>query len=685
MPNTLKLPIIGPVDLSEHHQTPSPEFVALNEHAIVARTDAAGSINYVNDKFCEISGYSREELLGQNHRILNSGHHHPSFFTGMWKHITQGRSWRSDVRNRAKDGTLYWVDTTIAPIIRNGRIEGYLSFRYDITKERNAQKITQEVSELRARYISLSKNRPDFFRDVIQRVLSITGCEFGYVTLFQESGSKVIFKSHFAADENDSECLKAHFSGPDDECVKEVLSGKPYFNSKLGAVDLCERGFPKCTMNQLFFMGLPVIFKGKTIALIGLYGAPSGRELHVELAPLLDVIGGMIHSMELEDEILQQTLIMEHNSKLATIGKLAAGVGHEINNPLTIVQGLLSITEMELNELGSLTPSVKEKYERIEIALSRIGTIVKGLRSLSRVDGLQLAPFNLYELLEETFKLVKDVYLRAGIEISFESETTNCFVNGSRGRLQQVLINLISNARDAVEFRPSKTIKMRLYSDSNHHFVSIEDTGAGVPQEIREKIFEPFFTTKDANRGTGIGLSMVNTIIKEHQGEITFSSEVNQGTTFCISLPQFSHTIIKQNLQKPQEHWAGLKVLLVDDEAELCEILQHTLKRLGVESEMAFRADKALQMLETYSFDLIISDINMPGLDGFEFLGLLRGSRRLQKQPRFLLTSGSMDLTPEKVKVISTDTDGLLPKPFNLQLITQKLRELFPDYLNKTK
>jgi len=685
MPSTLKLPIIGPVDLSEHDHNPSPEFVALNEHAIVARTDAAGSINYVNDKFCEISGYSREELFGQNHRILNSGHHHPSFFIGMWKHISQGRSWRSDVRNRAKDGTLYWVDTTIAPIIRSGRIEGFLSFRYDITKEKNSQKITQEVSELRARYISLSKNRPDFFRYVIERVLNITGCELGYVTLFQESVGRVIFKSHFAADGEDTACLKKHFNGPTDECVKQVLAGKPYFYSGLGVDDLCERGFPKCTTNHLVFMGLPVIFRGKTIALIGLYGAPSAREQHLELAPFLDVIGGMIHSMELEDEILQQGIIMEHNSKLASIGKLAAGVGHEINNPLTIVQGLLSITELELNDLGVLTPSVKEKYERIEIALSRIGTIVKGLRSLSRVDSLQLAPFNLYDLLEETFKLVKDVYLRAGIEISFEGENINCIVNGSRGRLQQVLINLISNARDAVEHRPVKTIKIRLSTNADNHLVSIEDSGSGVPLEIRQKIFEPFFTTKDASQGTGIGLSMVNTIIKEHQGEIALESEVNQGTTFTITLPHFTHTIIKNSSQNNPERWTGLKVLLIDDETELCEILQHTLKRLGVESEMAFNAEKALQMIETYNFDLIISDINMPGLDGFQFLSLLRNNPKLSSQPKFLLTSGSLDLTPEKVKVISTDTDGLLPKPFNLQLITQKLRELFPDYLNKTK
>jgi two-component system, NtrC family, sensor kinase len=245
-----------------------------------------------------------------------------------------------------------------------------------------------------------------------------------------------------------------------------------------------------------------------------------------------------IETKKLEKDLEDQKRISQHQAKLASLGQLAAGVGHEINNPLAIIKGFLHALDGELSTHQPAESKAFYLLKKIEHATDRIVNIVKGLKSFSRADQSELEYFSLNESLSITLQLISDIYKKEGINFKLEDQTTDSLIIfGNKGRMEQVFLNLINNAKDAMEDSQNKHIQLILKQDSGKAFFSITDSGKGIPDEIKDKIFDPFFTTKDVNKGTGIGLSIVASIIKDMDGEIKFESKLGHGTTFTIEIP----------------------------------------------------------------------------------------------------------------------------------------------------
>ena len=380
--------------------------------------------------------------------------------------------------------------------------------------------------------------------------------------------------------------------------------------------------------------------------------------------------------VELEMNLERERAKSLHNAKLASIGQLAAGVGHEINNPLAIVSGLISMTEqMVLNNYEK--PVIQDKFRKMESSVVRIANIVKGLRTFARSDSNEITNFDPFEVLKETTDLLKELYARDDVTLNLNIQKMESNLKGNRGRLQQVLVNLISNAKDATEGKPGRAIHLKATIENDHLEISVRDNGSGIPLEIKDKIFDPFFTTKEVNKGTGIGLSLVNTIVKEHSGKIEFTTEVGVGSEFRIQIPVSIERVkssLKPASKAVQEKVSG-KILIVDDESDLREVMREILLLSFSEVYTASSVTDALRILNEKKMDLIISDIKMPIIDGFSFLRMIRENQKLASIP-FVFITGGIEMSSSEEKIVNVDANGFFAKPVKIPDLIQKAREL---------
>jgi anti-sigma regulatory factor (Ser/Thr protein kinase) len=225
---------------------------------------------------------------------------------------------------------------------------------------------------------------------------------------------------------------------------------------------------------------------------------------------------------------------------------------------------------------------------------------------------------------------------------------------GDPSQLKQVVVNLILNAIDAMEQRPSKYLHLQVTANAQQAFLTISDSGHGIPQELLSRVFDPFFTTKSLERGTGLGLTVCYTIIKHHGGELTVESQVGIGTTFRLTLPLAPRPAQADHLSpcpvppptgsgdpEPQPHPKYQpRVLAIDDESYITRMLQESLhRRLNCHVERVHDGQQALARLEHTPYALVVSDVRMPGIDGFGILDWISRFRPELRQ-RFLFITG---------------------------------------------
>tara|TARA_B100000609_G_scaffold199524_1_gene203677 strand:- start:238 stop:3357 length:3120 start_codon:yes stop_codon:yes gene_type:complete len=416
----------------------------------------------------------------------------------------------------------------------------------------------------------------------------------------------------------------------------------------------------------------------------------TGREhfYHSFKFPYFDKDGKVVAVGGVSLDITEKKLLEKqafHNSKLASIGEMAAGIGHEINNPLAIIKGYMGFLQKNINMPENINvEEAKKSLEKIDIAADRIAKIVRGLRTFSRSDDDAKSVFNMEEAVSESFGMVREIYEREGILVEYNhvDPTGGGFnVYGNRGRVQQVLMNLLSNAKDATKGRPDARIGISLKHCNGRVCIDFEDNGSGIPEKIIDRIFDPFFTTKEVNNGTGIGLSLVHNVIQEHGGTIKVTSTPGKGTKFEIVFPA-EKVAVKADAAPLDEvvpgiDISGVRALLVDDEPGIRDLVQSILEETGVTVTCC---ENGLEAMEKYlahpeDFDVVISDMKMPVMDGPSLIKNLRA--KSATLPKFILMTGGVNINFEdQHSELSNMVDGYFFKPFDSDLINETLNKV---------
>jgi signal transduction histidine kinase/ActR/RegA family two-component response regulator len=431
---------------------------------------------------------------------------------------------------------------------------------------------------------------------------------------------------------------------------------------------------------------IPIVICAASCVGMGIVLISGSRRLEAGRAQLNEIIDDVVQR---EREHGKALLSAQRSSRLASVGQLAAGIAHEINNPLTyVISNLEHILEFEPKLASQLAATdrhaiVDSAQDALEGA-HRVRRIVHGIKLFARLDReVNITDINVNEVLESSLDMARnEIRHRATLETDFADQLP--FVKADKSRLGQVFINLLINAAQALPAEPEAGTKHTItvatgQCEEGFLTISITDTGMGIEPEKMSQIFEPFYTSKPVGEGTGLGLPIVHGIVSDVGGHIDVTSEVGKGTTFSVHLPTSRDVAEEQErtaeYSAPKEASPG-KILIIDDEALVAKSLARMIK--GANSTAVGGGHEALAVLaEDCDFDVLFCDLMMPGLSGPKFYErLLEEYPNLAKRVIFITGGVFSDVTQS---FLDNSQARCLYKPFSLDSVREAIAGIQRD------
>jgi two-component system cell cycle sensor histidine kinase/response regulator CckA len=604
--------------------------------------DLAGNFTFCNETVLKFFGLSREEFIGTNFRDYLSAETAERLEASFRKIFRTGIPAEViDYEVNAKDGSKRTIELS-ASLLKNvsGEPIGFRGITRDVTQKRKAELALRE-SEARFRTIFETAQDAIFLKD---EDLKYTLVNPSMARLFGIDANDVIGRT--------DEVLFGPFEGARTRPTElRVLRGEIIEEEENRTIGETQRTFHT----------IKVPISGNNGTFIGICGF--SRDL--------------TETKKLEAQLLQ-------SQKMEAIGILAGGISHDFNN---LLQAVLGYSQILMSNKPENDPEFDQLRE-IERAARRAGELTTQLLAFSRKVESKLRPVDLnYEVRQVERLLKRTIPKMIDIDMRLEDHITT--INADPAQLEQVMLNIGVNARDAmpeggrlviettnITLDESFCMRHPGSTPGDHVLLSITDTGVGMGEETLEHVFEPFYTTKEASKGTGLGLAMVYGIVKNHHGYILCESELGVGTTFKIYLPAIKTEAVEseEGAIAPVPRGKGETVLLIDDEEILTKIAEEALTRHDYQVITASSGEEGLRLYKENmkAVALIVLDLIMPGMGGKQCLDEIL---RLNPQAKVVIASGySVEGSMEED--LLAKTFGYIRKPFDIRNMLTLIREV---------
>jgi len=619
----------------------------------IAITDRKGIIQWVNPAFVRLTGFEREEAVGQNPRVLNSGVHDKAFFENMWQTILGGSVWQGTLTNKRKNGALYQEEMTITPVrSKQGEITHFVAVKQDITARLRAE---QELADRLAFQRALLETipYPMFVKDAEGRFV---GCNKAYEREFRTTGEFLKGKTVLDLDYL-PEADRHNFHAEDLAVIREA--GRRSYELPIQYAD------------------------GQTH--VTLYSVDGFRLSDGRAGGLIGLLVDISDQKRVAEELREAKAKAEEATQMKSM--FLANMSHEIRTPMNAIIGL-----SHLALKTSLNPKQRDYIGKVHNAGTSLLAVINDILDFSKIEAgkldLEMTDFKLDEVISSVTTLTAQKAHEKGLEfLAHVAPGIPEHLLGDPLRLGQILTNFVNNA---VKFTEQGEIRLNIEllertGEKVQLKFSVRDTGIGMTREQAAKLFQPFtqadMSTTRKHGGTGLGLTICRRLVELMGGRIWLESEPGAGSTFYFTVWLGVGSATGTGKVVP-ERLTRLRVLVVDDNPTAREILQEPLETIASRVDAVASGKEAIAAIQKHDttgpYDIVFMDWRMPGMDGLQASRHIKGDETLKHPPHIVLVTafGREEVREEAERM---QLDGFLVKPVTKSMIVDTLVNVFAE------
>ncbi len=696
------------------HRNQSEEQLHLQDAALKASanaiviTDRKGIINWANQAFGVLTGYDPSEAVGKNPRdLVKSGEHDRAFYKDMWNTILAEKVWRNEIVNRRKDGSLYSEEMTITPVLDpQGKFSHFIAVKQDITQRKQAEEKTllqlKRLTALREIDLAIAATfgMNLSLNALVKHAINLLAVDAVTVLLFNSVMNTLEYGAGlgFRTDKVKTSSVKLGESYAGRAAIERHIVQIP--NLAQEPDNLFLTGFLSGE-GFVSYYGTPLIVKGKVIGVMevfhrslverdedwfGFFNTLAGQAaIAIDNAKLFENLQNK--NIELEMRVEERTVELRKANR--SKDEFLASMSHELRTPLNAVIGITEALEEGI--YGELRPHQMEKLHIIAESGKHLLELINDILDISKIEAgkleLQAKPTAVDALCQASMRMVKQIAFQKSLQVSMLNTSNIEMIHADERRLKQMLVNLLSNA---VKFTPEGgQIALEVSREGDHAIrFSVRDTGIGIPADQVGRLFKPFVQLDSSlsrqYTGTGLGLALTSQLAELHGGSMGVESEVGRGSCFYFIIPTQSPAarVVESEKsaaqipnQTPVKHEGKKRrILLVEDNAINRMVANDYLSAKGYYVDTAADGFEAIESAQTYKPDLILMDIQMPGMNGFEAIKRLRATPETAAIPIIALTALAMP--DDRERCLEAGASEYLAKPVSLKKMEEMIEGL---------